>query len=88
MKLGIWYLYIHSEIYRIRGKRMLESDLRSTLFLWRVPRKVIPLIIKELFMSGLIKKINRVEVELAEPMFDKEDCNFYYEKLGMYQNGK
>jgi len=84
MRVGIWYLYVHSEIYKWKGKEMSETDFRSSLFEWRIPKRIIPLIMKELEMLGLIKREKRNLIVLTEPLFDKDDCNFYYEKLKIF----
>jgi len=84
MKAGIFYLYIHSEIYKWKGKEMTETDFRSSLFEWRIPRKLLPLIQKEMELNGLIKKTKRNNITLIKPLFDKDDCNFYYRKLNLF----
>ena len=84
MNPEIWYLYVHSEIYRWKGKEMKESEFRSSFSEWRVPKKIVPLIIKEMELIGLIKREKRNQVILIEPLFNKDDCNFYYEKLKIF----
>lgn len=36
---------------------------------------------------GLLKRKGDY-IELVEPMFNEDDCNLYFEKLGLYKNGK
>lgn len=80
----IWYLDTHAKIYRWKGKEMTESDFRSSLFEWRVSKKVAPLIVKEMELIGLIKRKNRNKIILQEPLFNENDCNFYYKKLKIF----
>ena len=84
MKVGIPHLYFHSEIYKKYGKEISESDLKFAISKWNIPKKVIPLIIKEMELLGLIKKEKRNLIILKNPLFNKEDCNFYYEKLQIF----
>lgn len=95
-ELYVWYLYVHSEIYKgfrwkwevkeskDNTKEMTETDFRNSLSEWRVPKVLTPLIQKEMEMIGLIKKEKRNLIILNKPMFDKEDCNYYYKKLNLF----
>lgn len=84
MKTGIFYLYVHSEIYRWSGKEMSETEFRNKLFEWRIPKKLLPLIQREMEMNGLIKRNKRNNITLVKPLFNKDDCNHYYRKLQIF----
>jgi hypothetical protein len=87
MNTGIFYLYTHSKIYHWKGKTILESDFRSSFSQWKIPKKIRYLIVKEMECMGLLKRKGDY-IELVEPMFNEDDCNLYFEKLGLYKNGK
>mgnify|MGYP001573279808 CR=1 FL=1 len=88
MKAGIFYFYIHSKIWKWKGKKMKESEFRSALGeAWNIPKKIQPLIKKELELMGMIKQ-EGINIIMTHPLFDEEDSNFYYEKMGLFENGK
>lgn len=88
MRAGIFYLYIHSKICKWKGKQMDEKEFRSALGeAWNIPKKIQPLIKKELEMMGMIKQDGQ-KVIMIDPLFNEDDMNFYYEKLGIYKDGQ
>ena len=87
MKALIWYLWIHSKIWKWKGNEMPEKEFRSALGEgWNVAKKIQPLILKEFEILGMIKKENGM-IRLTNPLFDEEDCNIYYERAGLFKNG-
>lgn len=54
------------------------------MFQWKIPRKIRPLILKELEMLGLITRVGRFNAILTKPIFKEDNLNDYYEKLGFY----
>ena len=86
MKVGIYYLYIHSKLYKWKGKEISESEFRWSLskVAGNIPKRILPLIEKEMEICGLIKKNKRNQIILVEPMFNEDDCNLYYEKLKIF----
>lgn len=84
MKVGIFYLYAHSKIWKWKGKEMPEKEFRSAFGeAWNIPKKIQPLLLKELEMEGMIKREGNM-VRLTNPLFNEDDCNFYYEKLKIF----
>jgi len=82
---NVFYYYIHSRIWeRVKGRETLKSDLRGFLAEWRIPKKLRPLIIKELDLLGLIKNGKRHMVEINKPVFEEEEINKYYKKLKIF----
>ena len=85
---GIYYLYLHSKVYeKTHGNSIHYRELLLYLYQWKIPKKLRPLIIKELKELELIKK-NKHEFELARPLIHEDNINEYYEKMGMYDKGK
>lgn len=83
-KAGIFYLYIHSKIWKWKGTEMTESEFRSALGeAWNIPKKIQPLLLKELELMGMVKRDGK-SVKLTNPLFNEEDCNFYYQKLKIF----
>lgn len=81
----IFYLYVHSKMYSWASKiEVSKKDLRNYLFQWKIPRKLRPLIIKEMELMGLIKSTTKHKVEFVKPQFNEEDCNKYYELLKLF----
>ena len=85
--IGIFYLIIHSTIYQWKGKKVNIGEFKNALHEWRIKKEDRPLIVKEMELLGLIKRKGEY-YELAEPMYYEKDRNFYYEKLGLWKNGK
>jgi len=81
----IFYLYLHSKLYDgMLTKEVSIKELKEKLFQWKLPRKIRPLIIKELEMLGLIKKKGRFDVIMTKPEFTEDNLNGYYESLGFF----
>jgi len=84
----VFYLYLHSKIFQKQnGNPIRQRDLINYLFEWKIPKKLRPLIIKEMVILGLLKKV-RYTYELEKPKIYEENINEYYDKLGMFENGK
>ena len=84
----VFYLYLHSKIFQKQnGKPILYKSLINYLYEWRIPKKLRPLIIKELVILGLIKRA-RYTYEIEKPKIYEENINKYYDMLGMFDNGK
>jgi len=83
----VFYRYLHSKLYqKHEGRDVRKKELVSFLYRWRVPRKLRPLIIKEMEILGLIKK-KRLIFELELPTIYEENINEYYDCLGMFDCG-
>ena len=84
----IFYLYLHSKVFQEkRGQAINHSELISYLHHWRIPKKLRPLIIKELVLLKLLKQKKYI-YELEKPQIYEENVNKYYDMLGVYNNGK
>ena len=81
---GIFYLYAHSKIWAWKGREMSEKEFRWSLGkAWNIPKKIQPLILKEMELLGLVKREGDM-VRMTHPLFNEEDCNFYYQKLKIF----
>jgi len=84
----IFYLYLHSKVFQEkRGQVINHSELISYLHHWRIPKKLRPLIIKELVLLKLLKQ-KRYIYELKKPQIYEENVNKYYDMLRVYDKGK
>jgi len=84
----IYYRYLHSKIFQNKeGRPTKRKELFIYLHSFKIPKKLRPLIIKELEMLGLLKKNNK-EFELKQPTIYEENINEYYDCLGLYDCGK
>ena len=85
--INIFYFYLHSKLKK-RSINLVEemsiSELCSRMFQWRIPSCLKPLIIKEMEILGLIKKIDNKKIELLPSNFDINDVRCYYQQLGIY----
>lgn len=80
----VFYLYLHSKLFNaFKGEPHSVQDVKSYMFQWKIPRKLRPLVLKELELLGLLK-INRVKVEFERPKFNEKEYNKYYHKLGLF----
>jgi len=81
----IFYLYLHAKLYEgLLTKEVSVRDIKKSLFQWKIPKKIRPLIIKELEMLDLIVINKRFFVEFKKPKFDGENCNKFYKELGIF----
>ena len=84
---NVYYFYLHSML-KIReiniAEEMTVSDFCSRMFQWRIPDCLKPLIIKEMEILGLIRKIDNKKLELLPSKFDINDVRCYYKQLGIY----
>jgi hypothetical protein len=85
--LSIFYFYLHSKLKK-RDINLVEemeiSELCSRMFQWRIPTCLKPLIIKEMELLGLIRKIDNKKLELLPSKFNINDVRCYYQQLGIY----
>ena len=81
----VFYLYLHSKLYEgMLTKEVSIKELKEKLFKWKIPRKIRPMIVRELEMLGLITMKGRYLVELKKPKFSEEKCNDYYRILKIF----
>ena len=81
----IFYLYLHAKLYEgLLTKETSIKDIKKSLFQWKIPKKIRPLIIKELEILGLIEINKRYYVKFRRPVFKEENYNEYYKKLGIF----
>jgi hypothetical protein len=85
--IGVYYLYLQSMLKK-RDTNLVEemsiSEFCSRMFQWRIPSCLKPLIIKEMELLGLIKKIDNKTIELLPSKFNINDVRCYYQQLGIY----
>lgn len=79
----ILYLYIHSILYKQTNGSHLFSlkDARSFLRQWRIPKKLRPIIIKELELMELIEKVDRITIEIKRPQINLDSPQEYFKLL-------
>lgn len=58
---------------------MRLKDATTFLAEWRIPKRLRPLIIKELEIIGLTEKIDRVTIEIKRPTINLDCPEDYYE---------
>ena len=80
----IFYLFLHSKLFYKFGKVIKRKEVITYMFEWRIPKKIRPLILEEMILLGLVKRVDRNFVELEMPKFNEDDCNCYFEKLGIF----
>ena len=80
----IFYLYIHSKIFEKSGGNAIDmKEVKKYLFQWKIPRKLRPLIIREMEMLGLVERKRHI-LRIERPIFNEDKCNEYYEELGIF----
>lgn len=82
----VFYFYIHCKL----KEKYKEAAVLSTkeamnfLFEWRIPKEIRPIIIKELEILNLIKKINKKTIEIRNSTFNLEDLREFYRATKIY----
>ncbi|MFW5895563.1 MAG: hypothetical protein ACOCT9_02345 [archaeon] len=80
----VFYLYIGKKIFdNFRGSHINYRDVKSYLGEWKIPKKIRPLILKELEILGVIE-IDGYKIYTNRVDFCEEKCNKYYEILGIF----
>ena len=80
----VLYLFLHSKIFHRFGYATNRKEVSSYMFEWRIPKKLRPLILREMIIMELIKKVDKMALEITKPKFNEEDLSKYYEMLGFY----
>ena len=79
------YLYLHSKLYGVFSRKEVNiKEIKKYLRMWRIPRKLRPLIFRELELMNLIKITKRRKAIINKPSFNDESYNYYYKKLGVF----
>ena len=78
----MFYLYIHSVIFRTKGKIVKIKEIEKYLHEWRIPKKYRYFIIKEMEKLELLKLNNR-EAELEYPKLTEDNFNDYCFDFGI-----
>ena len=84
----VLYMYLHSRLWGYK-KEMSEKELKIYLCKgWRVPKLLVPLIIKEFQELGYIKKEKRNQRNpiflVSLPEFNEDKINELYEKFKIF----
>lgn len=82
----IFYYYIHyklKEEYRV-ATVISTKEAMKFLFEWRIPKKLRPIIIKELEILNLIERVNKKTVKINDSNFTLEDLREYNKAMGIY----
>lgn len=81
---NIFYLYFHSKLWEsTKDSYLTTTEAEWKMFQWRIPREIRPLILKEMEMLGLFKKEGKRIIRLEKPVFNIDNLNVYYSKLGI-----
>src|SRR3990167_1537647 len=83
----VLYLNIHSKLRKLalekyKSPRMPISEMEWRMFAWKVPSTLRYIVLREMIMLNLIKKISQYEIELLESDFDENDLRKIYKKIG------
>lgn len=82
-----FYYYLHFVLMSMllyKNTRVISiKELEAGMFQWRIPKALRPVVIKELEILGLIKKINRNEIEIMDSEYNPEDLRKFYECVGI-----
>lgn len=83
----VLYLNIHSKLREIAIKNYNKPILPITeaewrMFMWKVPSTLRNIVIKEMIILNLVKKISQYEIEFLESNFDDTDLREIYKKMG------
>jgi len=75
------YLYIHSKLYKqTNGSHIMKlKDATTFLSNWKIPKRIRPLVMKELEIIGLTEKIDRITLEIKRPTINLDCPEDYYE---------
>jgi hypothetical protein len=83
-----FYYYLHFMLMSMllgENKRVLTlKEFESGMFQYRIPKQLRPVITKELEILGLVKRINKNEVEVKDSKFNPADLRKYYKLVGIY----
>lgn len=81
-----FYYYLHSMIYeKAQGKMISPKEAKSCLFQWKIPSEIREIILKELEMLGLIRKINRLLIEISPPLYCDQQIKKFNIELGIWK---
>ena len=81
----IFYLYIFEKIkQRSKGNIVDKKETLTYMYEWKIPKKMRPLILKELEMLGLVENVDCRHIKLNNSTFNEKEINKFYEKLGIF----
>lgn len=81
------YLNIHSKLKDIAIKKYKEpimsiTEMEWRMFSWKVPAQLRYLVIREMIILNLVKKISKYEIQFLDSNFDETDLRKIYEQIG------
>jgi len=82
----IFYFYIHCKLkekYKA-GAIINAKEASDFLFEWRIPTKMRPIVIRELQMLGLLRRVNKKTMEIERSEFDIEDIREFSKVVGLF----
>lgn len=81
----LFYLHLHSRIWNNSlGNRISKKEATTYLYNWKIPKQLRHLIVRELEILGLVKRLDRRTLELSKPNFDINNLKKYEEELGIF----
>ena len=88
LSIKILYLVVHKRLYTKYGRRNILSIKDFFAFLgemYRVPKNLRAVILREMEILNMIEKINRREIKIL-PLFTdpEENVNKFYDELGLF----
>ena len=82
----IFYFYLQDKLkekYK-EGAVLSTKEAMNSLFEWRLPKAIRPVIIKELEKLELIERINKKTIKLKPSTFTITDLREFYKAVGIY----
>lgn len=81
----LFYLHLHSKIWESSmGEIISKKEATTYLYNWRIPKQLRHLIIRELEILGLVRRLDRRTLELSKPNFDINNLKEYEKKLNIF----
>ena len=82
----VYYYYIHSKLKEKFSVAAVLSTKQVTdfLFEWRLPKEIRPIVLRELEMLGLLRRMNKKTVIIEDSSFALEDLRKFCKEVGMY----
>jgi len=88
LSIGILYLGLHNQLVKKFGINVIISNKEFFTKIGRhsqIPKNLRPVVLKEMEIKKLIKKVNRDKIQIMKGEFDIENnCDEFYRRVGIY----
>jgi hypothetical protein len=82
---GLYYHYLHSKLKESNRNGIISiKEAKKFLFEWRLPSYLRVLILKELELLSLLKKVSRRTYDILPIQIDLTDYPELYKQAGLY----